>query len=474
MNRKVFYTMLYSIIILLLLSACASTAEDVDEMEVPTPAEEMVEEEATEEEEMAEEESPAGFDWRMYEGTSLRIAVATQPWTQFLEPHIPEFEELTGIETTYEVLPEDQFRQKTTVEFAAGTSDVDVFVSMLAQEGIKYESAGWYADFEELLANEEIADPNFDFDDFTESGVDLGRLSNGKLVGLPVYLETGVLFYNKDLFEQAGIENPPQTLEEVTAAAEAINALGEDTYGICFRGKGAAATSQFSTFLHTFGSDWVDANGNANVLDPSFLAAVDWYGSALRDYGPPGATSYHWQQCQDIFLQGNVGMWFDASVFFANLVDPEQSTIVDAVGVAPAPVGPGGPDPTVAGWVLSIYEGSENKEAAWLFVQWALGKDMVKEAQLSNIATARVSAWESEEYISQNAYPDVAEIILMQGENGNPNWNPPVLSVGEARDAIGALIITSIEGGAFEEQASDVNDTLQALLDDTPVLPELD
>ena len=52
--------------------------------------------------------------------------------------------------STYEVLPEDQFRQKTTVEFAAGTSDVDVFLSMVQQEGIKYESAGWYEDIEKL------------------------------------------------------------------------------------------------------------------------------------------------------------------------------------------------------------------------------------------------------------------------------------------------------------------------------------
>ena len=90
----------------------------------------------------------AEFNWKMRTGEKLRVAMVTQPWSEFINKFIPEFKALTGIDVTYEILPEDQFRQKTTVEFAAGTSDVDAFLSMVAQEGIKYESAGWYADIE--------------------------------------------------------------------------------------------------------------------------------------------------------------------------------------------------------------------------------------------------------------------------------------------------------------------------------------
>ncbi|MBN1994372.1 MAG: sugar ABC transporter substrate-binding protein [Anaerolineae bacterium] len=501
MKRYIFLFVSLLLLASMLMSACASTAPISAEKEVPAaeakeeapaveakeeaPAVEVKEEAPTAEtkEEAsaveAKEEAPAAeakeepatdFDWRMFEGEKIRVAMATQPWTQFLEPYIPEFEELTGIETTYEILPEDQFRQKTTVEFAAGTSDVDVFVSMVAQEGIKYDSAGWYVDLEEMLANTKITNPNFNFDDFTDSGVLVGRLSNDKLVGLPVYNETGVLFYNKELFDQAGVPYPPKTIEDVEAAATAIHNPADGIYGICLRGKGAAATSQFASFLHTFGSDWVDANGQANVLDPAFLDAVKWYGGMLNKYGPPGATSYHWQQCQDIFLQGKAGMWFDANVFFSNLVDPEQSKIVDKVAVAQAPIGPGGPDPTVSGWVLSIYNGSQHKDAAWLFVQWALGKEMVERAQLANITTGRVSAWQSAQYQTQNQYPEVADVILNQLAASNPNWNPPVLNVGEARDSIGTLIIEAIDGGDVDALAPDVNTKLQELLDETPKL----
>lgn len=418
----------------------------------------------------AEAAAAEGFNWRMFEGERIRVAMVTQPWSEFIEPFVPEFEELTGIDVTYEILPEDQFRQKTTVEFTAGTSDVDVFLSMVAQEGIKYESAGWYADFDELLADETITDPNFDFSDFSESGLSIARLSNGKLIGLPVYNEFGALFYNKDLFEQAGVPYPPTTLEEVEAAAAAIHNPDEGIYGVCFRGRGAAATSQFSSILHAYGSDWVDEAGKANVLDPAFIDAVNWYGGMLNRYGPPGATSYHWAQCQDVFLQGKAGMWLDASVFFANLIDPEQSTVVDSVGVTMSPEGPAGRTPYVGGWHLSIYNGSSNIGPAWLFVQWALGKEMVERAQLANITTGRVSAWESEAYQAQNEFPEFAETTLEALEIGNPNWNPPVLSVGEARDALGVLIIESIEGGDVQAAAGTANEVLQRLLDETPAL----
>jgi multiple sugar transport system substrate-binding protein len=469
----------------LLLVACGAAAPPAEApqeeapAEVEAPAEEPKEEAPAEEVQEAapaaeaEAEMAAGeFDWRMFEGEQIRVAMVNQPWSQFLESedYLQQFQELTGIGVTYEILPEDQFRQKTTIEFAAGTSDVDVFLSMVAQEGIKYESAGWYADFTELLNDASITDPNFDFADFTESSLSIATLPTGKLIGLPVYNEFGALFYNKELFDQAGVSYPPTTLAEMEAAAAAIHDPDNGIYGVCLRGKGAAATSQFSSIMHSFGVDWVDAEGNSNVLDPKFVEAVNWYGMMDREYGPPGATSYHWQQCQDVFLQGKVGMWKDASVFFANVVDPEQSTVVDKAGIAIVPAGPAGQTPYVGGWHLSIYEGSQKKGPAWLFVQWALGKEMTKQAQLQNITTGRTSAWESPEYTEQNKYPELAETFLEAMTIGDPRWNPPVLAVSEARDVVGAAIVTAIEGGDIDSALQDADEVMQKLLADTPQL----
>jgi len=458
MKKSVVFLSLF-LVIAVLLSACTTPA--------PAPAPAPVAQAPEPAQAPAE---PAGFDWKMRQGETLRVAMVTQPWTEFIGKHIEEFKALTGVNVTYEILPEDQFRQKTTVEFAAGTSDVDVFLSMVAQEGIKYDSAGWYADFKTFLDNQAITDPDFDFADFTTSGLEIATLPTGKLIGLPVYNEFGALFYNVELFEKAGVPYPPVTQEDVVNAAAAINNPAAGIYGFVGRGRGAAATSQWSSIMHSYGIDWVDENGASNVANPKFAEAIKWYGDLQRMYGPEGTTSYSWQQGQDIFLQGKAGMWLDASVFFANLVDPAQSTIMDKVGVTMAPEGPAGRTPYVGGWHLSIYKASKHPEAAWLFVQWALGKEMALKAQLNNITTGRVSAWESAEYAAQNKYPQFTETFLEAMKIGDARWNPPVLAVSEARDAIGALIVKAIEGSGFEADIEKTNAKLQELLDATPKL----
>ena len=95
---------------------------------------------------------------------------------------------------------------------------------------------------------------------------------------------------------------------------------------------------------------------------------------------------------------------------------------------------------------------------------------MVKQAQLQNITTSRVSAWQSEEYQAQNKYPQLADTFLEAMTIGDSRWNPPVLAVSEARDAVGAVLVLAIEGQDFKDEAQKANDTLQRLLDDTPKL----
>lgn len=49
---------------------------------------------------------------------------------------------------------------------------------------------------------------------------------DGTLYGMPVNLEGYGFIYNKDLFEQAGIDTPPGTISELKAAAEKLEAAG--------------------------------------------------------------------------------------------------------------------------------------------------------------------------------------------------------------------------------------------------------
>ena len=365
-------------------------------------------------------------------------------------------EEYPDVTIKHETVPFDQTQNKFKTAAESGSGAPDILRAEVAWTP-EFASLGYlYA-----LDGTAALDNNF-----AETPLS-SNVFEGSTYGVPQVTDTLGLMYNKALFEKAGVAFPPKTLEEMEAAAKAITNKDEGVFGFCGRGKGAAGTSQFSTVMFSNGSEW-STGGKSNLLDPKWLDTMTWYGNLIKNYGPPGATAMTWNQCQDLVLQGKIGMWLDASVFFANLVDPAQSQIADSAMVAMPPAGAGGSIPYVGGWHLSIYSQSKHKEAAWHFVQWALGKEMVLKAQLANITTGRVSAWESEEYKAANKHPDLQESFLAAMKAGNAQWNPPVLAVSEARDAIGVVLVTAIEGGDIKAAAEAADKTVQGLLDATP------
>src|SRR5262249_41294 len=78
------------------------------------------------------------FNWQQAKGTQLGVVLNKHPWQAAIEPHLKDFEALTGVKLVTEVYPEDQFRAKVLVELTSGAGSIDVFMSMPAQEGLKY------------------------------------------------------------------------------------------------------------------------------------------------------------------------------------------------------------------------------------------------------------------------------------------------------------------------------------------------
>jgi len=192
------------------------------------------------------------FDWRQCKGTTIRFVGNVHPWTKSIKPLIPEFEELTGIKVVFEVFAEEQFRQKLSIELSSRKGLVDVFMLQPHQDARRYSKLGWVEPIGEYVQNSKITNPDFNFEDFTESGIK-GETINGRLIGLPIQQSVHLLTYWKDLFEEYGVE-VPKDFEELEAAAEklTLDTDGDgkiDIYGIVNRGRGAAAVHSVSSFL---------------------------------------------------------------------------------------------------------------------------------------------------------------------------------------------------------------------------------
>ncbi len=227
---------------------------------------------------------PAGFDWKAYEGTTIRFLANKHPWTSAIEEYIPQFEADTGIKVNLEVLPEDQFRQKVLVELTTGAGTVDVFMSMPPQEGLKFHSAGWYEPLQDYIANPALTSPDYDAADFL-AGVMGAETISGDVIGIPIMMENEVLYYRKDIFADKGIA-VPTTMDELKAVAAQLNDPANDFYGFTARGKGSAAVTQFSTFLYNYGGEWLDADRKPIINQPEAIAAFETYGGLLKDYRP--------------------------------------------------------------------------------------------------------------------------------------------------------------------------------------------
>ncbi len=399
-------------------------------------------------------EEAGQFNWRAYEGTTVRFLANKHPWTDAIEEYLPQFEAETGIDVALEVLPEDQFRQKVLVELTSGAGTLDIFMSMPPQEGLKYHQAGWYEPLGNYINDPNLTNPLYLASDFLP-GVMGAETIGGDIIGIPIMMENEVLYYRKDIFEEKGIA-VPQTLEELEAVAAQLNDPANDFYGFTARGKGAAAVTQFSTFLYNMGGEWLNAERQPILNSAESVAAFDLYGRLLRQYGPPGSSNNHWYEASSILAQGKAAMYTDANSLFSVVENPESSTVVGKIGYAMFPEGPAGNHPYVSVWGLSMASSSQNKEASWYLMQWLTSKDIVKNAQMKGVPGGRRSVWNDAE--GSQAFPaDWVQTFVKSNEIAYPYDRPPVVAVAEVRDTIGKVIVTAIEGGDVKAAADQAN-----------------
>lgn len=429
----------------MIATACGGDADEVEE----GGADEVEEPDADLEGE--------AFDWQRYSGETVRVVLNQHPWQAQIEPLIGEFEELTGINVEAEALPEEQFRQRIQTELTGGSADTDVFMTSSLQEGGRFHQAGWYEDLYPYVEDDALTSPEYDFDDFSSGAIE-GHDYDGELIAMPIQLETNMLFYRKDVLAERGLD-VPATLDELMEVAAAI----DDPDGMrafTSRGRLAAAVTMMAPFLYAHGINWTDDDGRAGFDNDEGRAALDYYGTLLREYGPSGVVNNSWEENVPLFQQGEVAMFVDASVFMSQVIDPELSPVADNVGFAPIPAGPGGSAQTFWAWSLAMNSASENKLPAWYFIQWATSPDVVQRVQAAGVTGARESAEFGDFYPA-----DWVEVFQEQLPVGQ-RTTPAVVPVPEVRDAIGEAIVTSIEGGdvdaAISRAASEFNRIVDA------------
>jgi multiple sugar transport system substrate-binding protein len=287
--------------------------------------------------------------------------------TPFLENTlIPEFERThPDIKVEQVQVPYDQFRRKLLTSIAGGTAPDLIRADII-----------WVPEFADMGALAPLDEVMPDFAVYQEA-VFPGPLStnylNGHYYGLPLDTNTRVLVYNKDMFEAAGIDQPPATIDDFLTACEKIKALGANKY--CFADGGTYAWA-VNPWIWSFGGDVTSSDistASGNLDGESTKAAYEFLKSLLdKGYMHPG------------ILGGGVDAWggFANDEIAMLLEGPWFPPIFDGqfpdkpYGMALVPAGEGGSVSVVGGEDIVMFQQSQNKEAAAEFIRFMLSEEI--------------------------------------------------------------------------------------------------
>jgi len=391
---------------------------------------------------------------------TIRVTLANHVWTDTIKSKLPEFEKATGLKVELSQYGEDQLSAQYNVKLNAGTSEIDVMMYRPLQEGKLFAKNGYLAN----LSTDVKANKTWGWEDFQSGPVGATTYKNN-VVGVPIITEQEVLYYRKDLLAKAGLQ-VPKTMDELQAAAKTIKAQNPGVAGFVARTGKSPAVTQFSSFLYSFGGDFVDANGKSGIASDAAKKAYAFYGGLIHNYGPANvSTDMSWPEAMAIFTQGKAGLYTEADSLYKNATDPVKSKVATTVGFAPMPSGANGSKAyNVPSWALGVNAASTNQANAWKFIEWATSKDMTLGIQKAGVPGARTSVWNDPAGVS--TYPaDLAAAIAESTKNGVGHDRPLVIKVPESRDIVGNPIVVAITGGDSSAAADAASTSFQKLLD---------
>lgn len=280
---------------------------------------------------------------------------------------------------------------------------------------------------------------------------------NGAQLALPETFSTVLLFYNKDLFDQAGVAYPTEawTWADAVEAGKAIRALGEDVWGLY-------SPVQFWEFYkkagqndcHFFNDDMTESTINSDACVQTLETMLGF----MEEDVMPDPIEASGVSDSELFLSGNLGMLVTGIWMFAAFADaPFAWDIQLEPGLANK-----GHHFFANG--VAVAKDTENPEAAAAWAQYLTASQTA--------ATVRVeSGWELPAldepsyfaaYLEQTP-PDNREAVFMALES--PITPPVIERQNEMQDTVNELLNAVVNGELDAKTALDLaKDELDALI----------
>ena len=323
------------------------------------------------------------------------------------------------------VLPENEIRTSINQDVAAQGGAYDA-VTISNFEVPLWAANDWLTE----LGADAQADATYDFNDILPAHLQ-GLTYEDGVYALPFYGESAMLYYRKDILEQVGVtlpDDPTWTqLGEIATQIKQANINGMS--GIALRGLvgWGQQLAPLTTVINAFGGSWYDEDWNAALDSEASANAINFYINTLQQAGPTGSEQNGFTECEQLFVTGQVAMWYDATSAADFLASPEQNPdYYQNVGYALPPYenSTDNRGNWLYSWAFGVPASSKNPEAAAAFARWATSVQYYQ--TISSIdgfgrapTGARTSTYSDPNYLAgASAYaPTVLEAIQL----ANPN-----------------------------------------------------
>ncbi|MBB5790974.1 ABC transporter substrate-binding protein [Jiangella mangrovi] len=387
--------------------------------------------------------------WASNQGASLDNDM------EILTPEIEKFEEQTGIQVDVEVVPWSDLTNNTLAAAVSGQGP-DV-INIGNTNAVTFQSTGAFHEFSdedfEQLGGE---------DRFVDSALGTAGAEGQPPTSIPLYSQVYALYYNKQQFADAGLE-PPATWEDLVSAAQALTDADAGRYGIVLPG-GVVNASMHMAFIlsEQDGGSAFDDDGKPTFTSDGMVAGVKRYVDLLSEYhvvNPSVAQFTEGPQAAGEFAQGNAAMLM-AQTASMNVLR-ENGMTPDQYGIVPIPSPQGGDQigSFVAGTNISIFENTDNLDAALQFVEFMTSDE---EQQILNEAYTSLPVIEGLQPTFE-AEPDQLETwATIVADYAKPLPLVPEIQAFQANvgEAVVSLIAKAASGGTVSE------DDVRAALDE--------
>ena len=268
---------------------------------------------------------------------------------------------------------------------------------------------------------------------------------DGTAYSVPWYVETRLLYYRTDVAEKAGITEPPATWDELKAMAKAMKEQGGAEWGLSL---GTKNWQEYLPFVWSNGGDVMDDSGAFTLDSPEAVEALTYYDSYFEE----GLSPKEVPEGFDItpaFVAGTHPMFFSGPWHLGLIEEAGGADIEGKWAIAPMPTKESATS-FVGGSNLTVFNGSDNKDAAWAFVKFLSQPDtQVAWYQEATVLPAVQAGWDDP------ALADDENLAVFGEQLQDTKAQPAISTWSEVAEALNASLERLTTGDADPQAVAD-------------------